>query len=462
MQRSLLLLFSCLALLFVNSLSNADSSERPNILFVITDDESCLERGVYGWSGLKTPAFDRVAKQGVLFTNTHASAPSCAPSRATVLTGRNFWELQEGAIIQAWLPKKFPLMPNLLEKVGYHVGSTGKGWGPGVYPEQAHGPDSAGKVYNQIMAEKRKVDYFANMVQFLDEKQSNEPFFFWLGFKEPHSPWDEDNYLKLEKEFGVSLDEVKLHPSHTEADRKVRANFLYEILDADRTLGKVLDLLEDRGLLENTLVIYTSDNGTALGTGRGKSTPYLWGTHEPMAVSWPAKVPTGRTITDYINFADFAPTILEAAGVKVPGSMTGKSFLKMLTSNQEGRVESDRSFIVTGLEWHGEFDPERKTFRAIRNDKYSLIFRYNNDESTSDGSPSQPSSVELYDLTQDPWEEKNLASDPVYQQKLNSLSDQLIEFGRQTDDPRMTGELDLFREIRQYVQERKRNGYKKS
>lgn len=106
----------------------------PNVLFFITDDESAIERSAYGWSKLPTPAFDRVARDGVLFTNGFTTSPSCAPSRASVLTGRQFWELEQGGFIQAFIPRKYPTVSQLLAAHGYELARTGKGWGPGTHP----------------------------------------------------------------------------------------------------------------------------------------------------------------------------------------------------------------------------------------------------------------------------------------------------------------------------------------
>ena len=129
----LLFSFSC-----TQKVKEDEKEKRPNILFFITDDESWVERSVYGWSNLQTPNFDRVAEQGVLFTHAFTTAPSCAPSRASVLTGRNFWELEQGAFIQSYLPKKFPLFTTILAENGYHVGHTQKTWGPGAFLEEGH------------------------------------------------------------------------------------------------------------------------------------------------------------------------------------------------------------------------------------------------------------------------------------------------------------------------------------
>ena len=125
--------------------------QRPNVMIFITDDESWLERSAYGWSNLDTPNFDLLSKQGALFSRCYSSAPSCAPARATLLTGRNFWELEQGAIINAWLPTKFALLPDIMEKNGYFTGFTGKGWGPGVKPPEApKAKNPAGNEFNSI------------------------------------------------------------------------------------------------------------------------------------------------------------------------------------------------------------------------------------------------------------------------------------------------------------------------
>ena len=446
------------------------ADDRPNILFFITDDESWLERSVYGWSKLPTPHIDRVAKDGILFTHGYTSAPSCAPSRAVCLTGRNFWELEQGSTIQAWLPKKFPVVPDLLAAGGYLVGSTGKGWGPGVYPPQGH-KDPTGKRYNKLLVDKSKrikyissIDYVANFEVFLKEKKKDQPFYFWMGTLEPHAPYDKENYKRLEKEYGFTLDDVSVPGfiEDTPANRKKRANFLYECCYADVQLGKALKLLEDIGELDNTLVIVTSDNGTAIGD-HGKATPYDWSCREPLAVMWPKKIPAGRTVTDFVSFRDFAPTMLDVAGLNIPGSMTGSSLLPILLSNKSGRIEAARDHIVHGLEWHGEFDPVSRSHRTYRNDRFAFIRRYANKLPAGRVDPpdAELASEELYDIKKDPWQQNNLMRNPEYASIADNLRKKLRSATLNTKDPRSTGDMTIIRETRNYVQERKRNGYKK-
>ena len=131
---------------------------------------------------------------------------------------------------------------------------------------------------------------------------------------------------------------------------------------------------------------------------------------------WPERIKPGRTVTDFVSFADFAPTFLEAAGIEVPASMTGRSLLPILESEKSGRIDAGRDFIVTGLEWHGEFDPESRSCRAIRDDRYAYVVRYDNVD--GQGKPldnkalMKPSKIEFYDLEKDPWQMNDLADDP--------------------------------------------------
>ena len=455
----------------------AADTTQPNILFFITDDESAVERSAYGWSKLPTPAFDRVANDGVLFTNGFTTAPSCAPSRASVLTGRHFWEMEQGGFIQAFIPKKYPTVSRVLADHGYHVGYTGKGWGPGSHPTLGIASDSLGRKFGrETIADPPKGvhdnDYAANFAKFLKTRDVSKPFFFWAGVMEPHEPSGPKNHLLLEQEFGVTLDQVLLPPfmEDTPRKRQARANFLYEICLADRHLARMLASLEERGLLENTLVVVTADNGTAISDGsqeaRGKASPYDLGCHVPLAMMWPARVPAGRTVTDFVSFADFAPTFLGAAGIAVPAGMTGRSLLPTLTSGKSGRVEPDRDWIITGLEWHGEVDPASRSCRSIRDDRHAFIVRYANVD--GQGRPLdaaalvRPVKEELYDLEKDPWQLHDLAGDPAVAVEQKRLANQLQEEGIRRGDPRFTGDMALFVKTRAYVQRRKHMGYDKS
>lgn len=475
----------------------------PNFVIFITDDESWLERSAYGWSKIPTPHFDRVAKDGVLFTHAYTSAPSCAPSRAALLTGRNFWELEEGAFIQAWLPGKFAVLPDLMEGGGYSAGYTGKGWGPGVLPESGRKRNPAGAAYNSV---RRKVsegginpiDYAANFEMFLDVRPEGKPFWFWVGCTEPHSPCAKGNDKKLAERYGVNLADVKVPEflPDTPGVRRSRANMLYEVCHADEDLGRILKILEGRGQVENTLVIVTSDNGTQI--LRSKTNLYDWGVRMPLAMMWPARIKPGRRVDDFVNFIDFAPTILQAAGLVVPPEMSGRSLLDILASDVSGKVDPTRSWTAAGLEWHGEFEPVNLAARMIRDGRYQYIINYGTGprreisvekelpdseyERTSEtgseidliekhpGHPAVKKFIpllqaarpreELYDCQEDPWELNNLADSPEHAAIKGRLRAQIETYGRQTKDPRFTGGMEIFERTRKFVQDRKSNGYK--
>lgn len=476
----------------------AAETARPNILIVINDDQSWLECSAYGRSSVPTPHFDRVAKAGVLFTRAYCSAPSCAPARAALLTGRNFWELRQGAFIQAWLPAEFPTLPERLEAVGYHAGYTGKGWGPGVKEPTGQRADPAGKAWNSVRLKSppkgiSSVDYTANFAQFLDARPAGKPFYFWAGLLEPHAPWGADNHAQL----GAGLDDVKLPGfiPDTPGVRRQRANYLFEVQHADRTLGTLLDLLQQRGQLANTLVIVTADNGTSL--PRAKTNVYDWGVHVPLAVMWPARAPAGRTVSDFVGFPDLAPTVLEAAGVPLPPDITGRSLLKTLLSQSAGRVDPARDVTVNGVEWHGNLPPIDIAARMIRDDRFAYLVNYSNTPRYAPSDrPSQPDEhyaanaekldampllaahpgrpelqpfirlikaprppEELYDCVADPDQLQNLADRPEFADVKARLRARLEAYQRQTGDPRITGDMAIYAQTREFVQRRKAAGY---
>jgi N-sulfoglucosamine sulfohydrolase len=485
-------------------LHGATAETRPNVVIFITDDESWLERSAYGWSKIPTPNFDRVAREGVLFNRAYTPAPSCAPSRASLLTGRNFWELEEGAFIQAWLPAKFPVLPDLMEAGGYHAGYTGKGWGPGLVPPAVRARNPAGTAFNRIQRGNREdgistIDYAANFEAFLAARPAGAPFSFWVGCFEPHTPCSPDNHRKLEEKHGLGLDAITVPGflPDTPGVRRERANMLYEICHADEDLGRILRILEDRGELEQTLLMVTADNGTQI--PRSKANVYDWGVHVPLAIMWPAHVKPRRQVDDFVSFIDLAPTILEAAALSVPAEMSGRSILPLLFSGASGQVDPNRTWVAAGLEWHGELPPINRAARTIRDAGYQYIVNYGMGSiyGTSNSQKHRPDSEfattaetadavelierhpghpavarfvplfqahrpyeELYDCEADPWQLRNLADLAEFAGIKARLKAQLEAYQRLTQDPRITGDMAVFERTRALVEQRKRGGYR--
>ena len=482
--------------------SLAAETKRPNVLLVLYDDMSANQCSAYGGSSIQTPYFDKLAREGILFKNGYCSAPSCAPARAAILTGKNFWELEQGAFIQAWFPSKFVTLTERLSAAGYRTGYTGKGWGPGVREPGKPKRDPVGPVFNDILKKMEDqeecispVDYAGNFQKFLDTGDTNAPFFFWAGIREPHRPNGKDNDVKLAKA-GYPTEAMKVPPflPDTLGIKKEIAKYEYASRDCDISLGKLLKVLEARGLAEDTIVIVTGDNG--MDVPRAKAALWHWGLHVPYAIRWPARINTpGRTVDDMVNHIDYAPTILEAAGIPLPKEMTGKSLLPIFESPKSGQVDATREFTVGGLEWHGK----QNAGRTILDQRFQYIVNYSTDTlytfrpdlkvPLSDESYEQNAAKldihgfingyahrpevapyaapifgpraaeELYDLDKDLGELNNLAEKPDYAAVKDRMRKALFSYLAATQDPRATGDMALFNETSAWVQSRKDSGY---
>jgi len=165
--------------------------KRPNILFCISDDQSWCHAGAMGDPVVKTPAFDRVAREGILFTNAFCNAPSCGPSRSAILTGQHIWRLEKAGNLHSTLSAKFATYTGLLENAGYAVGYTGKGWSPGRLEPGGRTVNPAGPLFigRKLKPPFKKMvnnDYAGNFEKFLTQVPGDQPFCFWLGTHEPH------------------------------------------------------------------------------------------------------------------------------------------------------------------------------------------------------------------------------------------------------------------------------------
>lgn len=450
------------------------AGRQPNILFVIMDDWSWPHASAYGDKVVKTPSFDRVAKAGVLFTNTFCASPSCTPSRGSILTGQTVHRLEEGGNLWSILPKKFKVYPDALEGAGYHVGFTGKAWDPGILAGSGRIRNPAGPEYNQISLkplapEMTNKDYAANFEAFFKNKPKGQPFCFWYGSSEPHRKYKKGMGLEQGKNPGLVQVPAYL-PDHPEV-RNDLLDYYAEVEYADRQLGKMLELLEKAGELENTLIMITGDNG--LPFPRSKANLYDGGTRLPLAVSWPARIKGNRVSNTFISFTDFAPTILEAAGFKPWAEMTGISFLDLL----EGKKAIHRNEVFLERERHAGVREGNLGYpcRAIRTKEY-LYIRNLKPERWPAGDPEKFGDVddsptkqlilnkrkekdiqpyfersfakrpaeELYDLSSDSAQLVNVADQPKYAGPKQKLKNQLENWMQQTADPRANNREAVF------------------
>lgn len=467
------------ALLLTASAALAQA-DRPNILFAISDDQSAMHAGAYGDTSNRTPAFDRIAREGALFRYAYTAAPSCAPSRSAILTGRNIWEVEEGGILLGILRAKFTVFTLLLEDAGYELGATGKTWGPGRL--EGWKREIFGKkidTHRLPDAQRRPglnpIDYAANFEEFFGQRDNDKPFFFWLGTSEPHQRYDVGAW----KRAGKKLEDARL-PGFLPDTPEVRGEILdygLEIEHFDNHLGRALRTLEQAGELDNTLVIVTSDHGNPL--PRSKCNLYDGGTRVPLAARLPGKIPGGRRIDDFVSLVDLAPTILEAAGLEAHAEMSGRSFWPVLRSSRSGIVDASRDFAVTAFERHtvARRGGVGYPMRAIRTHKYAYIRNYEPDRWPA-GDPDfnappqgffgdvdrgaaktylmahaldpeirryylmaygRRPAEELYDMEKDPDQLHNIAADPAMSEIKQHLIWKLNAYLQQTGDPRQSG-----------------------
>jgi N-sulfoglucosamine sulfohydrolase len=497
--------FFCFHLPMASSpaVSRGQKAQRPNILFAIADDWSYGHAGAYGSKFVKTPAFDRVAREGVLFNRAFTPNAKCAPSRAIILTGRNSWQLEDAANHIPFFPAKFKTWVEALGENGYFTGMTAKGWGPGVAHDAAGKPrQMAGKPFNQQKRTSSAAgignnDYGANFEDFLNAAPKDRPWSFWYGALEPHRAYE---YGSGVAKGGKSLGDVDRVPGFWPDNETVRNDMLdyaFEVEHFDRHLGQMLAVLERRGLLENTIVIVTSDHGMPFPRAKGQA--YDASNHVPLAVMWKNGIKaTGRRVDDYVSFADLAPTLVELAGLKWAQTgmqpTIGRSLTDILFSHKAGRINPARDHVLVGKERHDIGRPDDAGYPIRGFHKNDLLYLRNyeidrwpagNPETgylNCDGGPTKTEILqarragtekrhwqlafgkrpaeELYDKSKDPDCITNLATDPKYRATMGKLRQQMERELKAQGDPRMFGKGYLFDRY-PYANTEQRNFYER-
>ncbi|MBS3762264.1 MAG: sulfatase [Planctomycetes bacterium] len=461
---------------------------RPNILFCIADDAG-MHMGAYGYDWVHTPGFDRVAREGVLFNRAFTPNAKCAPSRACCLTGRNSWQLEEGANHQTFFPKKFKSSFEALGENGYFTGFTGKGWAPGDpgtvdgKRRELTGPRYSDRTIDPPTPHIHNCDYAGNFEDFLNDRSDDQPFCFWYGGFEPHRGYEYGSGVEKGGKDPADIDEVYEIWPDNKVVRNDLLDYAFEIDHFDRHLNRMLEMLEECGELDNTLVIVTSDNGMPFPRAKGQE--YFYSNHLPLAVMWRngLKKP-GREIDDFVSFIDFAPTLLDVAGLSNEDSgmepIAGRSLMDIIGSEDEPVVNPDRDHVLIGKERHDLGRPGDVGYpiRGIFKDDYLYLRNFEPDRwpggnpetgyMNCDGSPTKTEILkarknpetrkywewsfgkrpeeELYCISDDPACLNNLAESEQHQELKEDLSNQLAQELRAQDDPRIFGNGQIFDE----------------
>ena len=465
---------------------------RPNVIYVMTDDQTIDQMSCYGSTLIKTPNMDRLAAEGVRFTRSYVTNSLCAPSRATVLTGcyshvHGIRGNSEGREIEV-LDPNLPTFPVLLQQAGYRTAVVGK-W---HLPQEPVGFDYSCILPGQGLymnpdfienGERKKYKGYATdlttdfALEFLKTTKPDEPFLLIYQHKAPHRPFtpaDRHAHLLADREipYPPSFDddyatrpiaaeaedmkfEISLAGDYsdlpTDLSPEERKKWIFQrfvgdhyraVVGVDENLGRVLEYLDQNDLTDDTLIMYTSDNGFFLGEHGWYDKRFMYEPtlSVPLVVRYPRMIPGGRVEDRMVLNVDYAPTILDFAGVPIPASMQGESLRPMLEgAATPGWRQSiyysyfENSWALRLLKQEEMSDPSFQYFtphrigphRGVRTERYKLIEYY-----------SEGDYWEFFDLQADPHEVHNRYGDPQYaapieehKRELRRLQQQYQDFG---------------------------------
>lgn len=456
---------ACVAVLSAHLARAAEAPTRPNILYIMADDHAAHAISAYGSKINKTPNIDRIAKDGVRFNNCFVTNSICTPSRAVIISGK--YSHLNGVPVFNHIDGSQPLLQKYLQKAGYHTGMIGK-WHLGSDPtgfDYWNILPGQGAYHDPVlieMGDKKKHKGYATdlitdfSIDFLEKRPKDKPFFLMCHHKAPHRPWEpdekhakmfenveiplpatfDDDYATRSdaaKEATMRIDrdltpsDLKQKPPEGLSDKELKKwkyqrymrDYLACVASIDDNVGRLLDYLDRKGLAENTIVIYTSDQGFFLGDHDwfDKRFMYEESLRMPFLVRWPGKVTAAVNDKIIIN-ADFAPTLLEAAGEKVPEDMQGRSLVPLL----KGETPKDWRTSMYYRYYHYPQHHKVQPHYGVRTERYKLIFFNKIDQ------------WELFDLEKDPHELKNVYADPTYAETLKKLKEELFRLKKELKD----------------------------
>lgn len=469
------------------------SQDKPNVLLIMTDTQRQDDMGAYGNNVIKTPNLDKLATEGVMFTNCHATYAACMPARAVVFTGRypmangvwsNGVNLPEDEITIAdvflqngyktggagkfHLMSHFPYRKNALPTMethpnpfyGFQEFHLGEDGGCGEYwqwlaknhPEYAKSPDH--KLPVELHTSYWTASHTINFIQKCATR--NEPFFAFCSFVDPHQSYNPpEPYRSMYKEEDMPKPvrrDGELENSHFKSTA-ARSNFLAytkrtqyertqhygEMTFIDDMVGRIIKELERLNIRENTLIVFISDHGDMLGDHwlwwKGS---YHWkgSTNVPFFANWPGKINKGKVVEGMVQQTDVLPTILDMAGLTNPPGVQGKSMAKILT---DATTDTGYDFAYTEAIGTGEYHPNYFDSKGpkegkLRNEREINTYTIRNMEWRMSYFSGKETG-ELYDLKKDPDEFNNLWDDPAYLEKRLQLFEKLMNRVANTRDP---------------------------
>lgn len=417
--------------------------KQPNIVYIITHDTG-THLGCYG-KKVQTPAVDELAEQGIRFDNYFCSQPQCSPSRGSILTGKyshNHGMMGLGHLGFS-MTEDNKTLPGELRKLGYETHLFG------FFHEAMEGELDAyrlGYDYHYKVPGNPAKEVTDKFIDFLEnnfeEKKDEAPLFLSLGFEETHRPFDS---------FNPDEDEYVDIPPYLPDTPEVRedvARFQGSVKEMDKAIKRVTDAIEQYGLKENTIIIFTTDHGIAF--PRAKGTLKDSGLETALIMKFPEghEAKNNGVSEELLCNIDLMPTIMDLVGGEAPDELDGRSFYPLL----QGSDYKERENFFCELTWHDKYHP----MRGVRTKKYKYIRNFEEGPSVYlphdlHVSPSGEvvrdkyyvpnTEEELYDLEKDPVEEENIAGRPEYEEVLRKLRQDVINWMEETNDPLLNGPI---------------------
>ncbi len=450
----------------VASLPLRAAEKRPNVLYIMADDHAAHAISACGSKINKTPNIDRLAREGMRFANCFVTNSICTPSRAAILTGK--YAHINGVPVFNRFDGSQPTLARYLQAAGYHTGMIGK-WHLGsdptgfsywnILPGQGayHDP-----VFIDMGTRKKHRGYCTDLITdfalaFLQKRPKDKPFFLCCHHKAPHRPWqpDEkhrkkwqnvtvpepatfnDDYATRSDAAREATMRIDRHLTPTDLKQKPPADlsgqalkkwkyqrymrdYLACVESVDDNVGRLLDYLAKEGLAENTIVIYTSDQGFFLGDHNWYDKRFMYeeSLRMPFLLRWPGKVKAGTVSDGMVLNVDFAPTLLDACGLKVPADMQGRSFLPLLRGEKPKDWRTSMYYRYYHYPQHHRVQPHY----GVRTERYKLIYFNRLDQ------------WELYDLKNDPHELKNVYGEPAHASTVKALKAELYRLKKELKD----------------------------
>ena len=432
----------------------ADRADRPNIIYIVVEDANRFAYGIYG-AHLPTPTVDALAKEGIRFTRAWTAASNCSPSRGVFYTGK--YAHKNGLIglsNQGWsLPDHERTLVDDLNDLGYETVLCGKqheretrAGNPKRYRQRGDlmhydrsicekGSGSRGSAHDGIL------NIVARSSEFLRDRSADAPpFFLYMAPHEAHSKWDTDESRYAQP----PVDRVVLPDYLPRLDwlKEFYRQFLGAVHHADNTLAGFIEGLDELGLDENTIVIFTTDHGESF--RRAKGTLYEAAVAVPLIFRWKGTIEPGRFSDVLVSNLDLRPTLVAAAGGTPAPEIDGQNLLPLLL----GEAVVSRKYLYTERDFHSSYKP----MRAVRDDRFKLILNFSSQpdraslaeltevedwtqlEHTNGVGGRRMPIFELYDLREDPQETTNLAMRPKYRDTFLELQDELYRWMNETGD----------------------------